>query len=296
MFPPVGVTSQTTHVLVCEDGATSLSVTASGPASNYQWQVGTLTNGFNNVPAQYPYSGVNNAQLDIISTPDTLNGLSFRCIISGPCGNTISQPIPVDVIQGPYIAENPADDTVANYTPAEFRVKPWGADYVLYWQASTDNGVTFVNINENSLYKNTTKDAVYITSATPSLSGMQFRCILKSTNPACGLLRDTSEAATLVVRDLLSVADNDKSGIEVSVYPNPVKGSELFVNTSGIPVNKIEMRVMDKLGRMVYNTPADLSTSKKLAIPVGSIAPGVYSLQILDADNRLISTSSFTKQ
>jgi hypothetical protein len=297
-YTPVAITTQTTNLTACVDAYSELNVNVSGTASSYQWQIGTLTNGYANIPAGYPYIGTNSSKLEITNTHDTLNGLSFRCIVSGPCTYDTSAAIPIDVITGPYISEDPYNDTVLPYTNAFFEVKTNGSNkYDLYWQASTDNGATFVNINNNSLYGGSQGIRLIISNPNPGLTGMQFRCILKSTDPACGLSRDTSAPATLYVGNYTTVGEvHNNQEFDITLYPNPVNGNELFVNAINIPVNNIHMRVFDKLGRMVYEADTKIASDKIVKVPVQNIAPGIYSIQIADANNNILSTSAFTRQ
>ncbi len=296
-YAPIVVSKQTTGLIACEDAYTSVYVNTSGPATSYQWQIGTLTNGYVDLPAQFPYMGVNSDTLQILSAADTLNGLNLRCIISGPCDPTISAAIPIDIIIGPYINRDPIDDTVLPYVNAHFEVAGAGNPlFSLYWQASTDNGATFVNINDNSFYSGSKAVRLTIINPTPALTGMKFRCILKSKDPNCGLLRDTSAVATLYVGNYNSVSDVNKGSFDITPYPNPVNGSELFVNAADLPVNKVYIKVFDKLGRSVYEGAQTVSSSKILKVPVQNIAAGVYSMQVMGADRNLLGTSSFTKQ
>jgi hypothetical protein len=298
IFPSVAVTAQTKNILICEDAITSMSVTASGTASGYQWQMGTLTNGYVNVPNQFPYSGVNSQQLDIAVVHDTLNGISFRCIVGGPCSADTSADIPMDVIEGPYISEDPVNDTTLPYITATFDVAVTNFDYILYWQASTDNGATFVNINNSSLYSGVDLPILYINNPTPAQTGTKFRCVMKSTNPACGLLRDTSEIATLYVGHYggTKVSDVNKSAAEITLYPNPATGNEIFLNGSKLPVSNIEVKIIDKLGRVLSTSTIDLPASKVASIAVNSLPVGIYTIQVSDVNGNMLSTSAFTKQ
>ncbi|POY34647.1 hypothetical protein C3K47_19215, partial [Solitalea longa] len=62
---------------------TSFSVSATGP-TGYQWQV-DQGSGFSNVSDGAPYSGSSTATLNITGASGTLNGYSYRCVVSGSC-------------------------------------------------------------------------------------------------------------------------------------------------------------------------------------------------------------------
>jgi len=292
----VSFASQTTAISTCKGSTRDLTVTpGSGVVNTYRWQVGTLTNGYTDVPATYPYTGNNTNQLNIQNIPASLDGQSFRCIIEGPCSADTSMDIPMTVLVGPYVSEHPHDDTVAPYSTAKFEVKTLGTNYYeLFWQASTDGGATYSNINNNSLYTGTHAIALAVINVTPGLAGMKFRCILKSTNPDCGLYYDTSEAATLYVRSL-SVADAQNPENEITIYPNPATGNEIYLSMKN-PINAdLQITVIDKLGKTVYATQANL-VGKNNRLAVNTLVPGVYSIQVSDKEGNLINTSHFTKQ
>ena len=300
LHTPVSFASQTMSVSTCEGSAKSISITpGAGVVSNYRWQIGTLTNGFTDITATYPYANVNTANLDIQNVPSSIDGQLFRCIIEGPCSADTSAAIPMTVLIGPYISDNPVDDTIPPYTNAKFEVKTLGTPYYeLFWQASTDGGATYSNINDNSLYSGTHGIGLAVKSATPALTGMKFRCILKSINPDCGFYYDTSEAATLYVGNYGGLTVKSSTDIPenaMSLFPNPATGNEIYLTMKN-PINaELSISVIDKLGKTVYTTNGNLS-KKNSKLAINTLVPGVYSVQVTDFDGNRISSLQFTKQ
>ena len=154
-----------------------------------------------------------------------------------------------------------------------------------------------MNINNNSLYAGAHGIALAVINPHAGLTGMKFRCIMKSTDPSCGLARDTSEIATLYVGNYntTTVADAVGDKFDVTLYPNPVNGNELFINTANIPVSNIHVKIYDKLGRVLYDADAQV-TNKTVTVPVQNLPSGIYSIQITDANKNLLNTSSFSRQ
>ncbi|MEY4307827.1 MAG: hypothetical protein RL422_30 [Bacteroidota bacterium] len=86
---PVSINSQPSNAEVCANSSTSISVSATGAGLTYQWQVyssgtwSTISNGAT-------YSGTTSNTLSILSATSALNGLQYKCVISGTCSTLIS--------------------------------------------------------------------------------------------------------------------------------------------------------------------------------------------------------------
>jgi hypothetical protein len=293
------ITSQTLSDTICRGASTSMSVSTIGTVSGYQWQMAVATVGvFFNVPNAPPFSGVNTANLVITKVPDSLNGYIFRCVVvGGLCPNINSSNIPITVLIAPEVVDQPDNDTIYPYNNATFDIAGTaGANLVYYWQASAD-GINYSNINNNSLYQNVTTPILTVKAATPAMANWRFRCIIKATDPACGIFHDTSQAAQLIMifpDDVSTV--NGSQQFEIKVYPNPVAGAELFVQAEGLVSGIFQARVLDKLGRTVFTKDVELSQGKIVTIPAAQLAPGVYSLQLTDKEGNVSNTTKFTKQ
>lgn len=84
-------------------GSTSFSVSASGTALGYQWQVSTNGGGtYTNLANSAPYSGVFGATLTINPATANLNGNWYRCYVTGTCSPFVySDPAVLTVTQLP---------------------------------------------------------------------------------------------------------------------------------------------------------------------------------------------------
>jgi hypothetical protein len=273
-----------------------MNVTANPSATNYQWQMAIATVGvYSNVPAQPPFSGSNAATLNITNVPDTLNGYVFKCVVTGGlCPSATSGEIPFTVLTSPVFTEVPDNDTIVYGYAAHFHAKASTNDVVFYWQAGAD-GVNFYNINNNSLYQGVTTADLDVFAGWP-LNNWWFRCIIKSTNPSCGIYHDTSNAAQVIIRDpnnIKGIANGSK--VNYTVYPNPASGSELFVQADQTVKNALQSKIIDKLGRVLYDAELNLSKNKVVPVSITQLPPGIYTLQLTDADGN-VSNVNFTRQ
>ena len=95
---------------IADSANTSFGVTASGTGITYQWQVNTGS-GFSNLSNATPYTTVTSATLNITGATFSMNGYTYRCVVSGtyPCTAatstsallTVAAPIPeINIKQG----------------------------------------------------------------------------------------------------------------------------------------------------------------------------------------------------
>ncbi len=80
--------------------------------------------------------------------------------------------------------------------------------------------------------------------------------------------------------------------LNVSVYPNPAQ-SQLFVRSTQ-PLNKVQMRMTDAVGRTVISRQVNMSAGTAEMVDVSSLAPGMYFVSIVSDSN--ISTIEFIKE
>jgi len=294
--PGVAIISQTISDSICEGANTSVSVTANGSATNYQWQMAVATVGvFSNVPNNPPFSGANAPTLNITSVPGSLGGYLFKCQVTGGlCPSAVSENIPFTVLTSPVFTAGPVNDTIVFGYSAHFSATASSQDVVFYWQASAD-GINYSNINNNSLYQGVTTPNLEVFAGW-SLANWWFRTVIKSTDPACGLYRDTSEPAQLIIVGPNSVGSVTKAGaLDITVYPNPASGSDIFVKADHTVAGILQSRVIDKLGRVLYDAPLDLSKNKTAPVSIAQLGAGIYTLQLTDTEGNTQSIN-FTRQ
>ncbi len=281
VVPEINITGLPTSLDVCTGSKGTISISHAGIATNYQWQLKTQVTGtYIDLPNAYPFAGANTDKLEVLFAADSLQNAVFRCIVTGDCNTQTSADVPVNLIKSPYFKDDPVDDDVLPYQNAWFEVGVGGSPNLqLYWQSSSD-GVNYVNINNSSLYSGAKAVRVVINNTPPTFDGMRFRCILKSTNPVCGEYRDTSGSAKINILFPNNVPGTALGAEGFSIYPNPVAGNALFVNT-GVAYRGEEahISVIDVAGRVVYSTNLVLSGHDKMAFPAG-IPAGQYAISL----------------
>lgn len=85
----IPITTQPANTSICSGGNASFTVAGTG-ATGYQWQVNTGS-GFTNVTNTGVYSGATTSNLSITAAPLTMNGYTYRCVLSSTgCGSVTS--------------------------------------------------------------------------------------------------------------------------------------------------------------------------------------------------------------
>ena len=75
------ITGNPPNRTICVGSNTTFAVTATG-ATGYQWQVNTGS-GFTNLSNGAPYSGITSATLTITGATASMNGYTYRCVVTG---------------------------------------------------------------------------------------------------------------------------------------------------------------------------------------------------------------------
>ena len=86
------------------------------------------------------------------------------------------------------------------------------------WQISTDNGITWIPIVNNTIYSGATTATLTISSVTPTMSGNKFRVFLNKNGNSCGLYSDVALLTTyplpvITTPITLKQCDDDTDGI-----------------------------------------------------------------------------------
>jgi hypothetical protein len=104
-----------------------------------------------------------------------------------------------------------------------------------------------------------------------------------------------SIAGMLTVDPKLSVTGIQKNN-GIDVYPNPMTGNELNISFKQVLKGNTEVKVLDKLGKVVYTDKLQLDGGKTAKINLTSLAAGVYMLQVVNADESISETIQFVKK
>ena len=195
-FTCPSITFNPFNVTVCAPSGASFTVSASGTAISYQWQVSTdggVT--WSNVTNAGPFSGASTSTLTI-SNATGLNGYQFRVVVSAAsCASVTSLSAQLTVNTPPMITMQPANVTTCSSLPASFTISASGSGITFQWQLSSDGGITWSNLANGGVYSGVTTSILSINN-TAGLNGYQFRVFISGYPPCASA---TSNPATLTV-------------------------------------------------------------------------------------------------
>ena len=287
---PVIINSSSITDTVCEGGTVKLGVRATGAGVMYQWQRMQTNGTFANLANVPPYSGANTDSLRISGAPNSLNGNVYRCVLTETqlCGLFYYTPdIPLGVRSAPV--SSPASLIATPYQIATFSVPPTGTSY--QWQENDNSGNGYRNIAEGGKYSGVYTNTLRISLPVVTMNGNMYRCMVDgvcvSTMP--------STSSQLLVDPILSVTGVQKN-LDLDIYPNPMTGNELNISFKQVLKGNTEVKVLDKLGKVVYTDKLQLDGGKTAKINLTSLAAGVYMLQVVNADESISETIQFVKK
>lgn len=175
--------TQPANVSVCAGANASFTVTATGTALTYQWQVSSDggTN-FTNI------TGATNATFSLTSVTSAMSNNRYRVVVGNACPTGItSAPAVLTVSSASVITTQPGNASTCAGNNATFTVASTGSGQTYQWQVSTDGGTTFTNIAGE------TNASLTVNNVTASMNNNRYRANVIG----CG--NATSSAATLVV-------------------------------------------------------------------------------------------------
>lgn len=285
------ILSQILADTICEGVNTQLPILAEGTSLTYQWQV-NAGSGFTNVTNTGIYSGANTNTLSLTAPMGNVNGYIFKCIVNGTCGSQqVTTDIPLTIEYFPTITQQPVDDSVDAGDNVTFSVTATGTHISYQWQVDEKTG-TFVDLFDNAVYSGTKTNKLTITNAFQSKNGFTYRCIVagKCTIP------DTSNAALLKVGSPVSVHNVNGNTAGITVYPNPVSGSDLMVKMQNAGTGKFNAHIVDQFGRIIKSGSLEFTQGNVARIDVSALVPGVYTLQVSNDKGEQLDITRFTKQ
>lgn len=178
----IGAIGQLTNAFksICSEGTANLTSADIKSSYAYQWQVSADNGGsWNNVIDGGDYSGSTNATLAVSGDP-VLNGYLYRTVITDGPSHCAVTSIGVDtlhVVTKPGVAQ-PTPTSLSVCSGASGTISVTDSTGVSYqWQVSTDNGVTYSNISDNSLYSGTSTFSLGINAPTSGASYQVIRSV-----------------------------------------------------------------------------------------------------------------------
>lgn len=289
----VEVMTETGNKSICEGTDAVFSLTVKGTAMNYQWQVNDGS-GFTDILANPVYSGETTNTLTVNAPADAMNGYTYRCVVTGICTQDITTAMSMEVKALPEITQNPTDAYAKEGTNANFSVQAKGYNFYYYWQATTDNGQTFVTLSNNANYSGVSTNTLSLSNVSAAQIGYGYRCIVREIG-GCNFADDISSLAYLHVDTKMSVGDMSKNSTAVVVYPNPVTGSATTLKLNENMSGSVQVRIVNAIGTEV--SKQEIAVGNGLAtVAVDQLPAGVYTLYVSDKDGAVVGMARLTKQ
>jgi hypothetical protein len=137
-----------------------------------------------------------------------------------------------------------------------------------------------------------TTDTLRINGTDARLNDRQVQCIVT------GLCNPTTTSNTAKIHwyfetGVGGVANNNTT---ITLYPNPVNGSELYLQLGDNSNQDVFVKVVNNIGSTLINQQITLNNSNTGTVNVANLAAGVYQLQVSDKDHNLMKTVRFVKQ
>ncbi|HEX7367218.1 MAG TPA: T9SS type A sorting domain-containing protein [Pelobium sp.] len=92
-----------------------------------------------------------------------------------------------------------------------------------------------------------------------------------------------------------AVKINSLNQTDVAIYPNPVKDVLNIVSNKLVNNELYTVKLFNTSGQLLFSKSADANSTGTISINVASINFGVYTLQLTDAKNNIISTKKIVK-
>lgn len=198
------ITQQPAPVVICENNNAVFNVAATG-ATAYQWQqlVNSVWTNCTNTP---PFSGTQSTTLTITAAPNSLNGVSFRCVVTGAAPpQAISNSALLTVQAAPNITAQTPARAICEGQNCAFSVTTGGAGLTYQWQF--DNGSGWTNLTNTPPYTGANTSSIQIAGSPFSIHLTNYRCIVNGT---CAP-PDTSTPVFIFVNQLPNVTSNPVS-------------------------------------------------------------------------------------
>lgn len=194
------IVTQPVNAAICAGSNNSFSVTATGSGITYQWQlsVNGCAGPWTNVANAGVYSGVTTPTLTITGAVTAMNGIGYRCVVSGLCAPAATSACAILTVVSPVtITAQPANVEVCSGSNAVFSVTGTSSETIIYkWQVSTDAGATWSDLTGANASSYT------VVNTTVLMSNNRYRCLLS--NATCPSAVATA-GAILTVRQLPAI-------------------------------------------------------------------------------------------
>lgn len=281
-----------TATTVCDSTDIKLFVKAQGTSINYQWKESINNAPYASVINVGIFSGANSDTLTITAPTSAVSNRKYVCVVTGTCGSPATSVESHNTIYPKTeITQEPADDSVGELQHAFFTVAANGKDLTYQWQVN-DGTNAWQNLFDNFAYKGATTTKLEVIGSYVDKDGYRYRCVVDG---LCGL-NDTSIDAVLTVAPPPNSVKNISYGnSNITVYPNPVSGSDINIKIDHATTLNMTVKITDMFGRVMLEEAITMSKDNKATIGIANLVPGIYNLHVYNAENQLLNTAKFTK-
>jgi len=286
-FLPVIVSSPVSASVTAGTNGTFTVLAYGSPGPTYQWQISTDGGTtWQNVSNGNFYSGVTTATLTVLNVTASLSGDQYRAVLTNSKGTatTTSAGITVPLSSPTIIVSLPANSSYVVGGNAIIGVSASGNPLPTYqWQVSTDGGVTWNNLSDNSVYSGSATASLTIHSVPFSMSGYQYQAILTNSQ---GTITTTVDTLTVTSALMTSgsfqyTTNSDSSAVTLARYIG-TGGAVVIPDT--LPVNGVDVPVTSIGIGALGNNHAVTS----IVIPNGVTSIGIQAFR--DCENITIVT------
>ncbi len=201
------ISTQPSNSIICTGGNTSFSISASGTALTYQWQVNSGS-GWSNVTNAGIYNGATTNTLSLTAATTVVNSYQYRCLVNGTCNPGVTSNVAsLTVNIPPAITASPSDSTICSGDNASFSITATGTSIGYQWQVNSGSG--WSNVTNTGVYSGATTNTLSLTAATTTVHGYQYRCLVNGVCPP----QATSGVATLTVNALPAITSQPTNSV-----------------------------------------------------------------------------------
>ena len=193
------ITTQPSNASVCTGANASFTVTASGTALTYQWQVSTDGGAtFTNI------TGATAATLALTNVTTAMNNNRYRVVVGNSCPTGVTSSAAILAVSSVTSTTiQPANTTTCAGNNATFTVASSGTGQTYQWQVSTDGGTTFTNIPGE------TGTTLTLSNVAASMNNNRYRVNVTG----CGTLFSTSSTLTVNSAPVITISASPSTRI-----------------------------------------------------------------------------------
>ncbi len=170
------IVSSPTDAVICENGDTSFTVSATGSDLTYQWEV-DQGSGYSPVSDGGVYSGATTPTLTLTSPDRTYDGYKYRVLVSGYCTPAASSGIArLTINTAPEISDQPDDVALCEFNNTNFQVSAAGGGLSYQWQENDGGG--WSDISDAGNYIGTATPNLNIFTVDSAMTGYRYRVVI----------------------------------------------------------------------------------------------------------------------